>query len=192
MGCYFHDHLPVREAYVADDTSWSCFHGVNRWEGRDDCAGDQNDWKMRLRQALNGLAARIDTAYERAASDIDHDPWNILEHYVQVRLGQTTTRDLVTGYGASPDSSQGTALATMMECEYYRQLMFTSCGFFFEDLDRIEPYNNLAFAAKAVELAKSAGMGEVEGPFVDELESARSWRTGRTARQMYLDILARR
>ena len=80
----------------------------------------------------------------------------------------------------------------MMESEYFRQLMFTSCGFFFEDLDRIEPYNNLAFAARAIELAKGAGFSEVEDAFPMEMESVRSWRTGRTAKEMYLEILHRR
>jgi hypothetical protein len=34
--------------------------------------------------------------------------------------------------------------------------MFTSCGWFFEDFDRIEPRNNVAYAAQAVWMAYQA------------------------------------
>lgn len=189
LGSYFHAHSPTREVHVADDTSWSCFHGVKRWEDRDDEAGDQGDWKKRLRSAFNRLAKRIDGAYEKLGSQFHEDPWELLEHYIQVKLGEMTSKELLNSYGADADSPEGTALALMMESEYYRQLMFTSCGFFFEDLDRIEPYNNLAFAAKAISLAKAAEFDDIEGAFPDELEYVKSWRTGRTAREMYLHIL---
>ncbi len=192
LASYFHAHPPIQEVHVTDDTSWSCFHGVRRWEDKDEEAGDQNDWKKRLRTAFNRLAERIDAAYAKTASRFLNDPWEILEHYVQVKLGEKTIREMLATYNARTDSREGTALASMMECQYYRQLMFTSCGFFFEDLDRIEPYNNLAFAARAIELAKAAGFDDIEGTFLDDLQLATSWRTGRTAREIYLSILERR
>ncbi len=193
LATYFHKHPPTHEVHVADDTSWSCFHGIRRWEDRDEeDAGDHGDWKRRLRDALNRLAGRIDNAFERIGSRTLQDPWKTLEEYVLVKLGQTTVQDLLASNNVNSDSAEGVALALMMESEYFRQLMFTSCGFFFEDLDRIEPYNNLAFAARAIELAKGAGFSEVEDAFPMEMESVRSWRTGRTAKEMYLEILHRR
>ncbi|MBI2953309.1 MAG: DUF3536 domain-containing protein [Chloroflexi bacterium] len=192
LGCYFHAHPPLHEVHITDETSWSCFHGVRRWEDRDDCAGDQNDWKKRLREALNGLASRLDAAYQQIGARFARDPWEILERYIEVKLGTKTAADVIAAFGANPASPEGAALVTMMESQYYRQLMFTSCGFFFDDLDRIEPYNNVAFAAKALELARAAGVDDVEATFVNGLEAARSWRTGRTAKDIYLDIVSHR
>lgn len=190
LSTYLHAHPPIHRVVVNDATSWSCFHGVRRWRDRDEeDAGDHGDWKRYLRGAMNRLAERIDAAFEKTASPFCFDPWEILEQYIQVKLGVMTSRDLISRYVSNPESSEGVALATMMESEYYRQLMFTSCGFYFEDLDRIEPYNDIAFAARAVQLAGAAGFGDFERLFVRELQRARSWRTGRTARDMYDTIV---
>ncbi len=68
--------------------------------------------------------------------------------------------------------------------------MFTSCGFFFEDLDRIEPRNDIAFARRAISLAWQATHIDLQTEFLADLVAARSWRTGRTGADIYRDLPA--
>jgi hypothetical protein len=48
--------------------------------------------------------------------------------------------------------------------------MFTSCGWFFDDFDRIEPRNNVAYAAQAVRLARLATGVDLEGQTLSDLK----------------------
>jgi hypothetical protein len=67
--------------------------------------------------------------------------------------------------------------------------MFTSCGFFFEDLDRIEPRNNIAYAARALACLPREQRRRLTDDFLDDLAAARSWRTGRTGADILRSVL---
>ena len=47
-------------------------------------------------------------------------------------------------------------LGLMLKSQYERQRMFTSCGWFFDEFHRIEPQNNIAYAANAAWLTEKA------------------------------------
>ena len=81
------------------------------------------------------------------------------------------------------------ALGALVEGQYYRQLMMTSCGFFFEDLDRIEPRNNIAFAARAIACLPRETRRVLTDDFMADLTAARSWRTGRTGADIFRGVL---
>ncbi|MCK4451925.1 MAG: DUF3536 domain-containing protein, partial [Anaerolineae bacterium] len=76
-------------------------------------------------------------------------------------------------------------ILTLLEAQYYRQAMYTSCGFFFEDLSRLEPRYIIAYAAKAIHLVKEAtGISLAEG-FKRDLRPAVSWITDQTGEDIY-------
>ena len=58
--------------------------------------------------------------------------------------------------GRKLDSEQLGRLKILLEAQRYRLQMFMSCGWFFEDFSRIEPRNNVAYAARAVNLMQIA------------------------------------
>jgi len=66
--------------------------------------------------------------------------------------------------------------------------MYTSCGFFFEDLDRIEPRNDIAFARRAISLVWQAAHLDLQAEFVRDLAAAHSWRTGVTGVDAYRQL----
>ena len=66
----------------------------------------------------------------------------------RVFLAQQATGQLTEG--------EAKRILTLLEAQYYRQAMYTSCGFFFEDLSRLEPRYVIAYAAKAIHLVKEA------------------------------------
>lgn len=190
---YLRLHPPRREVLIEEDTSWSCHHGIKRWRGPCDCVEGSGTWKWYLRHALNKLANRIDDIYETKTSAVFHDPWKVVEEYIRVKLGESSSRTLLNKHRVKGVAADDRALMKLVEAEYYRQLMFTSCGFFFEDLDRIEPRNNIAFAAKAIKMINEVNPdSSLEDEFVRDLAAAKSWRTGLTAAELYAQITARK
>jgi alpha-amylase/alpha-mannosidase (GH57 family) len=196
-GLYLRDHPPQEEILIAERTAWSCFHGLNRWEGRCQCepldfVAPTSPWKGPFRLALDNLAAELDCVYEEATAGLLADPWATRDRYSQVILRQLSpaefTRREVGGVEAS-----GTALLKverLLEAQFMRQWMYTSCGFFFEDLSRIEPKNNIAYAARAIKYVKDATGQDLGPAFLRGLAGAVSWRTGQTGSQLYHQIMS--
>jgi hypothetical protein len=79
----------------------------------------------------------------------------------------------------------------LLEAQRARQRMFTSCGWFFDDFDRIEPQNNLAAAAQAVRLVKRASGIDLETLPLTDLQQVTSQLTGLRGDQAYIYHLHR-
>ncbi|HEY7779841.1 MAG TPA: DUF3536 domain-containing protein [Ktedonobacterales bacterium] len=200
------DHPAVEPMRIRSRTSWSCRHGLVRWMDDCDCVrdaagGGDGFWKLPLRTALDRLADRLDHAYARFGGALLRDPWDARDASILVRLGEqswetffaTWASDEVDALAPLHRARAAERARDLLDAQYYRQLMYTSCGFFFEDLDRIEPRNNLAYAAMAIRLTERAtpGFGDFEDDFLADLEGARGRRSGRTAAQLYDAIRAR-
>jgi hypothetical protein len=190
LGRYLAAHPPRREVPLAEATSWSCHHGVDRWRGDCACIDDDGEWKWHLRQALTRLAARIDTLFEPAARRLLHDPWIAEEEYIWVRLGATSRDEFWTRHGRVPNHGQRRAFA-LLDAQYYRHLMFASCAWFFEDLDRIEPRNAIGYGLRAVREAERVHKLDLLTAYTSDLRSARSTDTGRTGGDILADAVAR-
>ncbi|MFN3309723.1 MAG: DUF3536 domain-containing protein, partial [Anaerolineales bacterium] len=138
-------------------TSWSCHHGVARWSSGCACTPGDSSWKKALRSALDQIASEIDHIYFAHASRLVDDPWELRHSYLKVLLGQTALEAYfkeMTGKAlAAPERQR---LLQLLEAQYERQRMFASCAWFFEDFDRIEPRNAIAYAAHAVRLTELA------------------------------------
>ncbi|GAB4579635.1 MAG: hypothetical protein Fur0022_23730 [Anaerolineales bacterium] len=149
-------HRPARSISIRENTSWSCHHGVRRWYEECPCVPN-GKWKIHLRRALDRLADRLDQAYFRHVGAYILDPWELRHAYGQVLTGERTAEDLIFAHARrrlpTPITRQ---VITLLRSQYERQRMYTSCGWFFEDFDRIEPKNNLKYAAQAVILTQQA------------------------------------
>ena len=76
----------------------------------------------------------------------------------------------------------------MLEAQYCLQAAYTSCGWFFEDLDRIEPRNNINEARCAISHMWQALHVDLQRDFVADLTLARSWRTQKTGDMIYQQL----
>lgn len=160
------EHTPEREVEIRENTSWSCHHGVSRWQKECDCTPNTGLWKAHLRRAINRLAKKLDDLYLKTLSPFGIDPWVLRERYIHVILGEITLEALIpqcmeSGPQSSTEIPELTpeglkTIALLLESQWERQRMFTSCGWFFEDFDRIEPHNNVEYAAQAVWWAQQA------------------------------------
>lgn len=150
-------HPPKLTMRIHERTSWSCHHGVTRWMGECSCTSGDGNWKSYLRQGLNRLASAVDTLYVEQLIPMSINPWEVRNRYIHVLLGDVRLDEMAGEIrGRRLDQEQLARLSLLLEAQRYRQQMFMSCGWFFEDFSRIEPRNVVAYAAQVVNLNKLA------------------------------------
>jgi alpha-amylase/alpha-mannosidase (GH57 family) len=157
---YLAQYPPEDEAVIVERSSWSCAHGVGRWSADCGCRmrGDSNQaWRGPLRKALDKLRDRIDDLYEESAEGLLADPWAARDAYIDVVLdrSEANVRAFLERHvkGSAPESHH--RALELCELQRQRMLMFTSCGWFFDDVNGLETTQILQYAARAVELASS-------------------------------------
>lgn len=177
---------PIR---IREATSWSCFHGLERWRADCDCTSGSGHWKGELRTLLNWLRDEVDTATVDAAAGLLANPWRARDEYIDVILGLTRPRAWLTRHLTMRASSdQEERLLILMEAQRFRLAMYASCAFFWEDIDRIEPRNAIASAVQAARLVDKAVDARLETALRQRLVGLISPRTGRTAAQIVTDL----
>ncbi|MEA4906422.1 MAG: DUF3536 domain-containing protein [Anaerolineaceae bacterium] len=182
---------PTRTIRIRENTSWSCHHGVLRWSGVCGCA-PHSEWKSPLRQALNLLAEKIDDEYLKVVGPWLDDPWRLRHAYIDVMRKHTRIEELAFSIlGWTPDETTLSHLECLLAAQFERQRMFTSCGWFFDDFDRIEPRNNIAYAAQAVWLTYLATGADLAGLAIEALKKVKSWRSGLSADVVFTHHLKR-
>lgn len=174
------EHPPREEVRLKPGgTSWSCPHGVERW--RSDCGcgvseGRHQRWRKPLRRALERLRGRLAALFEEKSAGLLTNPWAARDAYISVVLDRSAAS--VDGFlrlhapRASEESSRTRALK-LLEIQRHSLMMFTSCGWFFDEVSRIEPVQVLLYAARALELARDFG-AELEADFVKDLSDVPS------------------
>ena len=182
---------PKEEIKIRQNTSWSCHHGVLRWSGVCNCT-PHSEWKAQFRFALNRLSEAIDQQFLNVLGGRLEDPWELRHRYIGVLHGLVSLKDLVAGLGGwNPDDRTLKQLHLLLRAQYERQRMFTSCGWFFEDYDRIEPRNNTAYAAQATWLTRMATGVDLSELAGEELDKVTSYRTGLSAAEVFMRHLQR-
>lgn len=148
---WLRDNLPTKTIQIKSNSSWSCHHGINRWSTGCKCTSGDSSWKFHLRYALNRVAASIDEIYFDFMRKVTPDPWGLRNQYIQVILGKISANELIKEYSAIPlNALHLYKIRTLLAAQFERQRMFTSCGWFFDEFNRIEPKNNIAYAAMAI------------------------------------------
>lgn len=150
------DH-PVREwIEIRDHTSWSCFHNLDRWRRSCGCT-PLAEWKAPLRQALVDLAADMDDLYAQTAGEWVRDVWELRDRYIQVLQRRQSAEALIGSLAKRTVPAEAlNRLHMLLQSQFERQRMFTSCGWFFADFDRVEPKYNIAYTAWACWLIRQA------------------------------------
>jgi alpha-amylase/alpha-mannosidase (GH57 family) len=184
---------PVRQAIeIVEPTSWSCHHGVKRWVGSCPCTPGDGLWKARLRAAFERLSGEIDRLYVEVARQLVDDPRELNRQYIHAILQTCSVEQLAQGLaGRALTSEQVRRLHLMLEAQRERQRMFTSCGFYFDDFDRIEPKNNVAYAAQAVRLVRLATGIDLENEVTADLQQVASPYSGLRADRVFQRHLRR-
>ena len=179
-GAFLAAHPPTHEVEIRERTSWSCAHGVERW--RSDCGcrtrGDWHQrWRAPLREALDWLRDQIDPFFEARASAHLKDPWAARDAYAAVLLDRSPERldAFFAAHARGPlDPTARVEARRLLELQRNRLLMYTSCGWFFDEISAIEPVQILRYAAMALQYLNDLGGGRLEDEFVRRLAAAPS------------------
>jgi len=158
-------------------SAWSCAHGVGRW--MEDCGchtggepGWNQAWRRPLRNALDLLRDNANEVFERRAAKVLRDPWVARDAYVDVLLGATTIDAFLTAHAIV--GADAVEALTLLECQRHAMLMYTSCGWFFNDLAGIETLQILRYAARCLDLLEELGEPAPTEAFLDVLAQASS------------------
>ncbi len=179
---------PEYECEIVDDTSWSCVHGVERWRSNCGCnsgtPGWSQAWRAPLRQALDELRDALTPLTEQEGGKLFHDVWAARDGYIKVILdrGVESENLYFKEFQNHPlNQDERVRALQLMEMQRHAQLMYTSCGWFFDDVSGIETVQIIAYAARAIQLARALfgeEAGSLEPAFVAHLAEARSNKPG--------------
>jgi alpha-amylase/alpha-mannosidase (GH57 family) len=176
-------HPPEWEVEIHENSSWSCVHGVERW--RSDCGcnsgrGWHQKWRGPLRQAFDDLKKKLDQLYERAGGEYLSDPWSARNDYIGVTLDRSeeSVSQFVQRHGKRHGPiglgrTEINRILWLLEMQRHSLLMYTSCGWFFDEISGLETTQCLRYAARAIQLARHFNQ-DFEDHFVQALEKAPS------------------
>ncbi|ERT05760.1 glycosyl hydrolase 57 family protein [Lyngbya aestuarii BL J] len=171
---------PTWEVELKPVTAWSCFHGVERWQNDCGCGGGgvwHQKWRRPLRDTLNWLRDQLIEVYQTYGHQFFHDPWQVRDEYIRV-IGDRSEANLhhfLTQHQTHllTDTERIDALR-LLEMQRHSLLMFTSCGWFFEEISRPEGTQILRYACRAIELASEVTGIDLEAEFLQRLAFAPS------------------
>jgi len=181
-GEYLERHPPSHEVEILENTSWSCPHGVERW--RSDCGcntggqpGWSQAWRAPLREALDWLRDALAPRYEEQARQLLGDPWEARNDYINVILDRSPENvgRFLRQHAARPLSEREKVTALkLLGIQRHAMLMYTSCGWFFDELSGIETVQVLQYAGRATQLAQELLHERLEPRFLELLRQAKS------------------
>jgi hypothetical protein len=181
---YLREFPPRRRIRIHDNSSWSCFHGVARWSSGCYCTPGDSAWKGTLRQACDLLACEVDRLFDLHAGRLFKDPALALRDFLFTWQGLVPETEFLASHLRRARSDRDLALR-LLRAQMYKHQMYTSCAWFFEDLDRIEPKNALAAAAIIFWLVGRRLRKGLRQDFEQLLARASSQRTGFNGSQLY-------
>ncbi len=182
-GEFLEKHPPQVEVQIVENSSWSCSHGVERWKSDCGCntgrAGWNQAWRAPLRAALDRLRDDLAPKYQVEAGELLQDPWRARDDYAEVVLDRSP--DSLDRFFATHaldrrqlnDSDRSRALK-LLELQRHAMLMYTSCGWFFDELSGLETVQVIMYAARAIQLAQELFGDHIEQGFLERLAQARS------------------
>jgi alpha-amylase/alpha-mannosidase (GH57 family) len=181
-GEYLEKNPPEYEVEIVEKSSWSCVHGIERW--RDNCGcnsggrpGWHQEWRKPLRRALDWLRDSAALIYERELFGFVPDVWKLRDEYIEVILSRC--REKMESFLADkvrPNLTfeEKNKILRLLEIQRNVQLMYTSCGWFFDDISGIETVQIIKYAARVIQLVRRVTGEDMELGFIELLGRAKS------------------
>ena len=181
-GQFLERHPPAWEVVIHENTSWSCSHGIERWRGNCGCRSGRfphwnQEWRLPLRHALDWLRDFLAPAFEAEMGALVNDPWQARNDYIRIvldRSDESLERFFQHHAGAPLQPSDRVRALKLLEMQRYEMMMYTSCGWFFDDISGIETVQVLQYAGRAVQIAGELFGKALEPRFEELLSQARS------------------
>ncbi|MDP8266883.1 MAG: DUF3536 domain-containing protein [Candidatus Aceula meridiana] len=181
-GEYLEKFPPNEEVEILENTSWSCSHGVERW--RSDCGCKiginpkwNQKWRKPLRQSLDWLSEQANKTYEKEMPLYAKDIWAVRDCYIDVVLNRNTEtieRFFKENHLSQVPEANKIKFLKLLEMQRNSMLMYTSCGWFFDEISGIEPTQILKYAARVIQLIEFIDGTNFDQKFSEQLKKAKS------------------
>jgi alpha-amylase/alpha-mannosidase (GH57 family) len=179
---FLEKHPPTHEVEIVENTSWSCVHGVDRWRSNCGCNSGRpawnQEWRTPLRQAFDWLRDTLAPKFEEASRGFFADPWRARDQYISVILNRSqenVDRFLHEQANHELKDCERVQALKLMELQRHSMLMYTSCGWFFDELSGIETVQSIQYSGRAVQLAHSLfNDPKIEEEYLNKLAEAHS------------------
>lgn len=185
-GEYLDQHPPTVEVEIhhgneGEGSSWSCAHGVSRWIRDCGCEtggapGWNQGWRLPLRKALDVLRDEAAKYFEATRGDLFADPWVARDEAIRLILDPEESREAFVYRHAPRVLTREEEERSLLFLELQRNalLMYTSCGWFFNDISGLEPIQILKYAARVIDLMNQLGLPAPTQRFREILAEAKS------------------
>ncbi|MBT5957036.1 MAG: DUF3536 domain-containing protein [Nitrospina sp.] len=175
---YLQKFPPQEEIKIVEETSWSCAHGVERWNSHCGCeTGGHHEWNQNwrgpLREALDWLQGRVNSIFVEVSKGLIENPWEMRNRYIDICINRCD-RDSFFSEQSRLEEPEKIVVLKLLELQRHAMLMYTSCGWFFNDISGIETEQILLYAGKAIQLAEELSGDALEPRFLELLEPAES------------------
>jgi alpha-amylase/alpha-mannosidase (GH57 family) len=171
-------HPPVDEAQIVESSSWSCVHGVERWRANCGCnsgkPGWHQEWRKPLRESLDWLRESTSVIFEEEAAKVVKDPWHARNEYINVVLKRNDDNVKRFLKNHALIDAHPNQILRIMEMQRHAMLMYTSCGWFFDEISGIETIQVMQYACRVIQLANQICNQDLELEFVKRLSEAPS------------------
>lgn len=179
-GEFLEKYPPLYEAQIVENSSWSCWHGVERW--RSDCgcnsgrAGWNQKWRGPLRAALDFVRDELIKTFETRGREYFKDPWAARNDYVELIMdrGLDAQHCFFLKHATEKAWNDRSGALMLLEMQKNALFMYTSCGWFFDEISGIETVQIMQYAARALELNRLLTGTDLEPAFVEKLAEAPS------------------
>jgi len=181
-GEYLERYPPEYEVEIAENSSWSCAHGVERW--RSDCGchtgqhpGWTQAWRAPLREAMDWLRDQVIPIYGKELAWLVKDPWSVRNEYIHVVLDRSEKNVesfFSKNFSSNLSQIDKTKVLKLLELQRNALFMFTSCGWFFDDISGIESIQVMKYAGRVIQLAREIDGIDLEPGYLERIERASS------------------
>ena len=179
---YLERNPPKHQVRIKQPSAWSCAHGVDRWRADCGCSvtgtpGWNQAWRTPLRKGLDELRDAMADIYQREAAELFDDPWAARDAYISVLLDpgpENRDRFLREQAGRRLEGDDRTKAWRLLESQRMALFMFTSCGWFFDDISNLEVRQVLYYAARGIELTAPWAGADLEAGLLARLAQAKS------------------
>jgi alpha-amylase/alpha-mannosidase (GH57 family) len=180
-GEFLEKHPPKHFVEIVNNSSWSCVHGIERW--RSDCGCNSGghpwnqQWRAPLRSALDGLRDKLAVIFESRLKEFVRDPWATRDDYIRLILDRSdeSRKAFFADHAIRPlEPQEQVIVLKLLEMQRHAMLMYTSCGWFFDELSGLETVQVIHYAGRALQLAEECCREKLESQFLQDLAMAKS------------------
>jgi alpha-amylase/alpha-mannosidase (GH57 family) len=181
-GEYLEKHPPTHQVEIFENSSWSCIHGLERWRENCGCNSGMHpewnqEWRAPLRDALDWLRDQLIPRYEQKAREFLIDPWKARDDFIDIILDRSkeSVNQFFEKYALrSLETEEEVLILKLLELQRHSMLMYTSCGWFFDEISGLETIQVMQYADRAVQLFREVFEEDLEPAFLQQLTHAKS------------------